>query len=191
MKTPDPDLARYKKDFSDAMSDEILETITKVLEASEDYVTKTACHIDYVSMETVQELDMDYLDSEAMFMNKIIGYGIRSELLHRYYPAYFAIMTQKSLWALYFIGDAADEFTTIEQKTRKGKMRVSHNWQYPYDRFTFIINVLTKKLEKLFSAYECKLDKKLWFGYTNMFLSEINYYHREEIKLLHEWEPTD
>jgi len=191
LKTRDPDLARYKNDFRNADSEDIYNTVNGILEATHEYVKKTASKINYDLVESVHELEMEYLDDKEMFMNKIIGFGIRSELLHRYYPAHFPIMTQKNLWAMYFICDSSNEFITIEQKNRQGIMRVSHNWQYPYDRFTYLMNELAKQFEMWISEYGIKMDPQYRFGYINMFLSAIHEFNKADIKLLHEWVETE
>jgi len=185
LKTYDPDLARYKKDYRGADAEEIFNTVNGILTTTHKYVKES--RVDYSKLESVAGLGLNYLNEEEMFMNKIIGFGIRSELLHRYYPSSFPIMTQKSLWAMYFICDSAKEFITIEQQNRKGIMRVSHNWQYPYDRFTFLMNSLANELSKWLSEYGITLLPEYRFGYVNMFLSKIHDLHKADIKLLHEW----
>jgi hypothetical protein len=144
LKTPDPDLARYKKDYRDANTRDIYNTVNGILNAAHFYNTDVSTSINYSSLANVEDLKMSFLNEDTMFMNKVIGFGIRSEILHRYFPALFPIMTQPSLWAMYFICESNNEFITIEKRTREGKMRVSHNWQYPYDRFSFLMNVISK-----------------------------------------------
>ncbi|MFH6960643.1 toll/interleukin-1 receptor domain-containing protein [Flavobacterium aquidurense] len=189
-KTNNPDLAKYKMHFRDANAGEVFETVNGILTESHQYVVRIADILNYNKIKKQEELMLDYLDHETMFMNKIIGFGIRSELLHRYYPAHFAVMTQKSLWAMYFICDTAKEFITIEQQDRKGLMRASHNWQYPYERFTFLMNELAKEFELWVLKYGIKLKPEYRFGYVNMFLSEIDKFHKKDINLLHEWVQT-
>lgn len=188
--TPDPDLARYKRDFREADAEEIYNTVNGILEASHKYTKETASKLDYKNIDSVNTLKLKYLDSTEMFMNRIIGFGIRSEMLHRYYPAYFPIMTQKSLWAMYFLCNSSKEFTTIEQQNRKGEMRVSHNWQYPYDRFTYLMNELANEIEEWLSQFKIKINPSYRFGYVNMFLSSIHELRREDIRLLHQWIPA-
>ncbi|HEV7780324.1 MAG TPA: TIR domain-containing protein [Chitinophagaceae bacterium] len=185
--TRDPDLARYKKDFREADAEEIYNTVNGILDASHQYAKETASKFNYRNINSTKELKLKYLDKVEMFMNRIIGFGIRSELLHRYYPAHFPVMTQKSLWAMYFLCDSSNEFITIEQKNRQGVMRVSHNWQYPYDRFTFLMNELASELEEWLSQYKIVLDQSFRFGYVNMFLSSIYDLRKPDIALLHEW----
>lgn len=188
LRTRDPDLARYKKDYRDADAEEIYITIQGILNATHQYVEKETGSINYKQLKGIDDLKMQYLNEDVMFMNKIIGYGIRSEILHRYYPSFLPVMTQKSLWAMYFICDSADEFITIEQRNRKGIMRVSHNWQYQYDRFTYLMNVLANQLKQWFDPFGLELKEEFRFGYVNMFLSTIHDSHRSDINLLHTWQ---
>ena len=92
---------------------------------------------------------------------------------------------------MYFICDSSKEFITIEQKNRQGIMRVSHNWQYPYDRFTYLMNELAIQFEHWVSKYKIKIDPVYRFGYINMFLSSIHELNKADIKLLHEWVETE
>ncbi len=191
LKTYDPDLARYKKDYREANSREIYNTVNGILDSTHEYVKNETPLINYKTLKEKEDLRMDYLDEEDMFMNKIIGFGIRSEILHRYFPAYFPIMTQQSLWAIYFICDSADEFITLEQQNRNERIRVSHNWQYPYDRFTFLMNSLVNSLGKWLGEYGLRIKPEYRFGYINIFLSEIHKLHKVDIKMLHAWEPIE
>lgn len=191
LKTPDPDLARYKKDYRDANTQDIFNTVNGILNAAHSYSKEVSKHINYSAVAVVEDLQMAFLNEDTMFMNKVIGFGIRSEILHRYFPALFPIMTQPSLWAMYFICESNNEFITIEKRTREGKMRVSHNWQYPYDRFSFLMNVISNELYDWFRSYGVELETNLRFGYVNMFLSSISDLHKADTKMLHEWVDTN
>lgn len=70
-------------------------------------------------------------------------------------------------------------------------MRVSHNWQYPYDRFSFLMNVISNELFNWFKSYGVELKTNLRFGYVNMFLSSISDLHKADTKMLHEWVDTE
>lgn len=187
LKTPDPDLARYKKDFANVTADEVLETVQHILELTRAYIKQTASSLNYPLVTSIEELDMDFLNKEDMFLNKIIGFGIRSEILHRMFPAHFPIMTQRTLWAMYFLTDRAREFIAIEHKTRSGTMRVSHNWQYDYARFTYYNNYIGNLLQKKLEKFEIQLEPELRFGFVNLFLVELAKLHKSDIKVLHEW----
>lgn len=187
MRTKDPDLARYKKHFSDALPEDIFDTVKNIIDQSNSYVNDETRVINYKDMLKIKDLKMDFLDSEDMFLNQIIGYGIRSEILHRLHPAYFPIMTQRSLWGMYFLTDNEDEFITIEKKNRIGLARVSHNWQYEYARFTYYNNIVANLFLNKLSELKIELKQELWFGYVNLFLREISIDHKADIKALHEW----
>lgn len=191
LKTKDPELARYKRDYRDADAEEIFNTVNGILNMSHDYVSKASTRLDYTKLKKVEDLEMEYLNGEEMFMNRVIGYGIRSEILHRYFPSYFPVMTQKNLWAMYFICESSNEFITIESKVRKDISRVSHNWQYPYDRFTYLMALLWNFLQGWLADYGIKLNPKYRFGYINLFLYEIHNHHLSDIKLLHEWADSE
>ncbi len=187
LKSFEPDLARYKKDFSNVLAEDILSTLTEILQEADSYVNTVAGSLDYKNIIKIEDLKLAFLDEEEMFLNKIIGFGIRSEILHRIYPAHFPIMTQRSLWGMYFLTNNADEFITIEQKIRKGKMRVSHNWQYNYERFTYYNNYLVNTMIEKVKNLSTTLKPEIRFGYINMFLVGIAEKHKNEIRELKEW----
>lgn len=188
LRTKDPDLARYKKDFAEALPADILTTLTTILEDSTNYVKNMVPNIDYDKINTIDELQFDFLDKAELSLKKIIGFGIRSEILHRMYPAFFPVMTQRSLWGMYFLTSLEEEFITIEEKSRREIIRVSHNWTYDYARFTFYNNYVYLLLNnKLENNYNIILNSNIRFGYCNMFLVSIAESHREEIKDIHEW----
>jgi hypothetical protein len=188
LRTPDPDLIRYKRDYGDALPEEILNTLKGILQKTDKYVKKISSDLDYSSVQSPEVLKMDYLDDKDLSLSGVIGFGIRSEILHRYYPAYFPVMTQRTIWGMYFLSALAEEFVTIEQKSAKGIMRVSHNWIYNYQRFTFcnnyIANLLSDRLKK---NYKIDLNPEFRFGYVNLFLVELAKIHKDEIKDLHQW----
>lgn len=188
LRTKDPDLARYKKDFGSAIDEEILETLKSILNSTDQHVNSISKQINYDNIKSIGDLQLEYLEHEEFFMKGIIGFGIRSEILHRKYPEHFPIMTQRSLWGMYFLTSLAPEFITIEEKTRKGIMRVSHNWTYDYARFTFYNNYIYQLLSnKLRQEYNIEMNPELRFGYCNLFLIEISKYHKDDIKELHQW----
>lgn len=189
--TQDPDLARYKKDFRAANPTEIFDTVSNILNGAHQYADAVAPKIDYSKLLNINDLKLGFLDEEHMILNKVIGSSIRSETLHRYYPEHFPIMTQPSLWSMYFICEKNHEFITIEKRVREGKMRVSHNWQYPYARFVFLMNFISILLTEKFAQYGVTLNEKYRFGYVNMFLSQISELHKADSKLLHEWVKTN
>lgn len=192
MSTKDPDLARYKKDFAEVLAEDILETLKIILANSAQYIDQKAAKINYAKLETVNELELDFLNEPELSLKKIIGYGIRSEILHRKYPAHFPVMTQRSLWGMYFLTSLENEFITIEEKKRKEITRVSHNWTYDYARFTYynnyLYNLITNKLK---NDYNIEINPNIRFGYCNMFLTEVANQHKSQIKDLHQWTDFD
>lgn len=192
MRTKDPDLARYKKDFTEALAEDILDTFKIILDDSTNYVQTTAVSINYDKIGTIEDLQFSFIEKPELSLKKIIGFGIRSEILHRNYPAYFPIMTQRSLWGMYFLTSLEKEFITIEEKSRKSVTRVSHNWTYDYARFTFYNNYLYLLLaDRLKRDYDIETKPQYRFGYCNEFLIEIATLHKDGIKDLHQWTDFD
>jgi hypothetical protein len=184
LKTPDPELARYKKEYASVSAAVILESVKTIIERARAYSDRS---INYDAIPNISGLGMEFLNEDEMFLKQVIGFGVRSEILHRMFPAKFPVMTQRTLWAMYFMTDRASEFIKIDHKTRSGTMRVSHNWQYDYARFTFFNNYISNLLQDEMKRFGITLKPELRFGYVNLFLVELAKLFKDDIKVLHEW----
>lgn len=185
--TYDKEMKRYLDHFKATTASDIFVVIKNVLEASDEYIKKLAPNINYNKIREIEQLHLDYLDDESMYLTGVIGLGIRSELLHRLYPANFAIMTRRSLWGMFYLSNEADEFVVDEINNEGTQARTSHNWQYKYDRFVFYNNFLGNLLEIEFKKYKINFKANYRFGYVNMFLNEVHKLHKSTIDTLYSW----
>lgn len=181
-----PELDRYRESFDNATPREIFIHTRAVLDATKIYLKENFPKIDLSKVSDVHDLNLDYLDDEKMFMTGVIGYGIRSELLHRMYPSAFAIMTRRTLWAMFFLTNQ-NEF--IIDENRNGQSRTSHYWNYEYDRFCYYNNFLTNMFDVYLKRYKITIKPELRFGYINLMLVEFSRQYREEINDLYRWKP--
>ena len=182
-----PELARYRESFDNATPKEVYVCVKHILEATKNYVENVFPQISLRSINNIEDLKLDYLDEEDMLLVGVIGLGIRSELLHRMYPAVFPIMTRRSLWGMYFL-TSENEF--IVDENFQGKSRTSHEWNYDYDRFCFYTNFLTNIMETYLKKYKIKMDMTIRFGYLNLMLIAYSAKHKTEIDKLYSWKYT-
>nr|WP_144925372.1 hypothetical protein [Paenibacillus bovis] len=185
LRTPDPDLDLYKSKFQQTTGAQIFNTVREILLETDNYMRNVAEKVNFKRVKTIQDLKLDFLDEENMFLPGIIGLGIRSELLHRIYPSHFAIMTRRSGWAMYYLTDESEEFVIDEEQD--GKARTSFYWEYEYDRFTYLCNFLCNLLEENLNKYNITLNQQKRFGYINLFLNEIFQQNKEKADFLTKW----
>jgi len=185
LRTPDPDLDLYKSKFQQTTGAQIFNTVREILLETDNYMRNVAEKVNFKRVKTIQDLKLDFLDEENMFLPGIIGLGIRSELLHRIHPSHFAIMTRRSGWAMYYLTDESEEFVIDEEQD--GKARTSFYWEYEYDRFTYLCNFLCNLLEENLNKYNITLNQQKRFGYINLFLNEIFQQNKEKADFLTKW----
>lgn len=169
LNTRDPDLENYQKDFANATPKSLYITIKNILSKSYDYVENVK--LSYSNIKSLEDLKLNFLEQDETFLIRVIGLGIRSEILHRMFPNRFVLMTRKSIWAMYFLSNEANEF--VRDEIEEDMLRTTHEWEYDYIRFTYYINFLTNLLDSYLRKYDIILKPELRFGYSNMFLSEI------------------
>lgn len=182
-----PELDRYRESFDNATPKEIYVCVKHILEETKNYIENIFPKISLSSIQNIEDLKLEYLNEDEMLLGGVIGLGIRSELLHRMYPAVFPIMTRRSLWGMYFL-TSENEF--IVDENFQGKSRTSHQWNYDYARFCFYTNFLTNIMETYLKKYKIKMDMTIRFGYLNLMLVEYSAKHKSEIDDLYRWKYT-
>jgi hypothetical protein len=185
LNSTDPDLQTYQSKFHHTTGVEIFNAVREILIASDHYMKHTAGKVNLKRIASIDQLQLDFLDQDEMFLPGIIGLGIRSELLHRLYPSHFAIMTRRSGWAMYYLTQECEEFVIDEEFD--GKHRTSFYWEYEYDRFSFYSNFICNLLEENLSKHGISLNPNLRFGYVNLFLNEIFQKHKDQAEFLSKW----
>lgn len=181
------ELDRYRDSFDNATPREIYLCVKNILEKTKDYVENIFPTKRLSNVQTIEELKLDFLNDDEMLLVGVIGLGIRSELLHRMYPAVFPIMTRRSLWGMFFLTNQ-NEF--IVDENYQGKSRTSHEWNYDYARFCFYTNFLTNIMETYLNKYKIKMDQSIRFGYLNLMLVAYSSKHQAEIDELYRWKYT-
>ncbi|MCB9211523.1 MAG: hypothetical protein H6609_19335 [Ignavibacteriales bacterium] len=181
------ELDRYRDSFENATAKEIYEHVKYILQKAKDYVENVYKTINYKTVQSIDDLKLDFLYDENMLLAGVIGLGIRSELLHRMYPAVFPIMTRRSLWGMFFL---TDESEFVVDETWDGRSRTSHQWEYEYDRFCFYSNFLTNIMEVHLNKYKITIDPVMRYGYLNLMLVEYSRKHQKEADELYRWKYT-
>lgn len=184
LKTPDLELIRYRAAFSNVSGKEIFNAVKKILRETNEYVETYIPQ--YHSINKPEDLKYKFLENEDMLLPGVIGLGIRSEILHRLFPSNFSIMTRRSLWGMYFLADKSEDFIR-EEFGKDDRYRISHDWEYDYERFTYYTNYVSILIENELVKYDLRLKTSLWFGYAARFLNEISGMYTEDINYYLEW----
>lgn len=185
LKTPDPDLDQYKAAFEMAAATDVHSTVKTILESAEHYIHNVAPTIDFHQVTSSQQLQLALLDEKDTLLTGVIGYGIRSEILHRLCPAYFAMMTRRNVWGMYFLSEKTEEFIVQDQEPRK--WRVQPNWDYDYARFTYYSNFVMNMIEASLLELDIAVRPEFRFGYVSQFLAAIYQDNKDEIGGLTRW----
>lgn len=184
LKTPDEELIRYKAAYASTPPKLIFDTVKKILTRAKNYHEKMK--IDYSNIKKVKDLKLQSINDPELLLPGVVGLGIRSEILYRLYPSNFSIMTRKSIWGMYFLVGENIDFIKFE-KNRDNEYRISHDWEYDYERFTYLCNIIANLLEIELKNYKVSMKPMYRFAYVGYFLNIISKNNEELIDSLISW----
>lgn len=177
----------YRRDFNRTASEDLLETVTNIIEFALDY-KKDMDSNQQSLMETPEALGVSILDEEGYGTSGVIGGGIRSNFLYHLAPNLFPNRSQSAIWACYFLTDRKDygfvdysEFLMVDATQGKGTQQ---NYFYPYDLFTWYGLQISLRLKKLCEPLDYQLNDYYRYVYLDAFLGHIAQTHQEDINIL-------
>jgi len=185
---PNPEMVKYKVSYSNISPFELFNSYKHIFTKTENYIETIAQNINFDEITKVEDLCQDFFNEEDMILPGVIGFGIRSEFLHKAFPEYLSLMTRRSHWCMYFI-TGSEEFIMQEKGFGKytGKFRYSNQYTYEYPRFNFYCNIIFKNIEQYLLKYGIELKKELRFSYVNKFISESFKQKEDLFNMMHEW----
>lgn len=175
----DNDLWWFKDSYQKMESFKIKDAVKNIIEAAERYRDKLPTAVTKNNITKPEALGFELLSPDKTLLPGAIGKGIRSEILHKLMPQYFALMTRRSIWALFFLSDEAQEF--VVDQTVDNKSKTVHNWDYLYERFTYFNHIVFELIQESLGKQKIKLLPELKYGYTNLFFVDIFKSHRHDI----------
>jgi hypothetical protein len=176
----DNELWLFKHHYQEMASFKVKETVGNIIRAMKDYTGILPASVKSGTIKKIESLGLGILRSDQTLLSGVIGKGIRSEILHKLEPAYFPLMTRRSIWALFFFSDQAEEF--IVDQTKDGKFRTVHNWDYRYDYFTYYNHIIFELMKKGLAKHKIILQPEFKYGYVNLFLVDIFKSHARDIE---------
>lgn len=189
LRSPDPELARYKLAYYNTSGVEIFNTYKNIVNEVEDYIKDEFNDIDLLEIRSVDDLKQDFFHRESMHLTGVIGFGIRSEFLHKHYPHIFSLMTRRSHWGMYFL-TSAEEFIQMEKGYGKhsGEFRFVNQYSYDYPRFNFYSLYISHVIfDYVHGKTNIKLNEELRMAYANYFISNIFAMNKPTYQLYNEW----
>lgn len=187
--TPDPELKRYQDAYNNMPGEDMFKKFKEIVLRAEKYFVEIGTSLDYYTVKSVEDLQQDFFNDEEMFLKGVIGLGIRSEFLLKFFPATFTLMTRRSHWAMYILTNS-EEFI-LQQKgygKYRGKIRYVNQFQYDYPRFSFYNIIVLEKLIEYCQKFDVSIDEKYRFGYINLLLSDIHEFKKDAVEELKKWE---
>lgn len=187
LRSREEELVRYKAAFKRAKPGDIYRIISNILRFAVEYKKETWSTVGAETVTTIEELGLDGIYEDDLILPGVIGLGIRSEILHRKFPAVFPIMTRRSQWGMHFLSGNAMEFLRYEYDNYNEETRVVNQFEYDYARFTFYTNYLSVLLKHKLSSLQIPWNEDIRFGYANLFISHVFELNKGKYKELHDW----
>lgn len=183
LNSPSEAMDGYRRDFY-RTSGETMLTVTKAIVTFGKRFVRTFQATHYLA-GFPGDLGVAELDKPDYSAPSMLGGGVRSHFLYQLYPHIFPNRSQNAVWALYFLSNRKDfglsdgsEFLMIEETGTQ------QNYYYPYELFTYYVNLTFKELDQRCIALPYAIDSAHRYVCVNRFFDHIADEHRPDINLL-------
>ena len=177
LKSKRKELDKFKIDFKDASSSELLEVVKNIVKLANEIMVKNVKVIDNEALD-----DYVHFDEEPCRQQGVIGGNIRTLFIHKMDPSKFPYRSASALWALYFLSgcesfgcEEGSEFVIFDE----AKGTATENYWYPYVLFVIyayeIYNWISQKIE---------IPSKYKYVIVEDFLSFVANEHKKDIGVL-------
>ena len=178
-------LDKYRRDFSTAKPDDLLNVVTNLYDFVIEYTEKNKSN-SFENITDYRELNLELLDTEEYTVYGVIGGGIKSMLLYKMNPELFSYRSREAIWALWYLTNKEildctmdSEFIMIDTD----KVTTQQNYFYPYCLFSYyalnILNLLNEKAKE----NGVVIPAKYRYVIVDAFMSFVARMHQEEIDL--------
>lgn len=180
------ELGKYKREFSICNPNDLLIVCENLSNFAYNYVIEFE-NDEYNSYKSLEDLQLEDLDTHDYTVFGVIGGGIKSLFLQKLQPSFFAHRSKEAIWALWYLTNKKtfdcsqdSEFLMIDVE----KSKTNQNYFYPYELFGFYAYNIYLLLEEKFNQYEVHLDANYRYVIVNVFLNSIAIKHANEIQFL-------
>ena len=177
------ELKKYKMDFNQAAPKLLLTVVENICKFADEYKKNYNSSI-YESAKSFEDLKMEVLDTESCTAYKVIGGGIKTQMLYKVYPGMFPYRSRDAIWAFWYLSgketldcEMSSEFLMIDTKNSVTR----HNYFYPYRLFSWYAFVIYKFLKNEAVKYGVEIDVNYRYVIVDKFLQFVADEHRDEI----------
>lgn len=177
--TKQKELDRYRTDFRRTDPKDLHMVISNLAWFGREYA-KEYRRPKFLKVNTLDELSFDELDTDDYTVYKVIGGGIKSNLLYKLYPHIFPYRSQDAIWAMWFLVDQEDfgcrqssEFLMIDVD----KTTTRQNYYYPYALFALYALKLSRQLAEAWAEAGAPFPEEHRFVLLHDFLSFVASQH--------------
>jgi hypothetical protein len=172
----------WQAKFQGRNAADLLDVFTNLYNAAVDYAS--SCDREaYASAPSREALGLDEFDeADELFLEGVVGNGIRSYVLYHLHPDLFPICARQALFALFFLSGKGhfhlpsemSEFLMVDDSGPTAQiLTLEHNYWYPYSLLTWYRLELYRLMESRCSTLNVKLDPKWRYVYTSAFVEFI------------------
>jgi hypothetical protein len=177
--TRQKELDRYRMDFRHTDPQDLHTVISNLALFGREYA-EAYRRPKFLKINTLSDLDFDPLDTDDYTVYKVIGGGIKSNLLYKLYPHIFPYRSQDAIWAMWFLVGQDDlgcrqssEFLMIDVD----KSTTRQNYYYPYALFALYALKLSRKLAEAWEQAGATFPEEHRFVVLHDFLSFVANQH--------------
>lgn len=180
-------LDKYRRDFNLSDANNLLSVVTNLYKFAINYISNVYNSDNYDSINTYSNILFSELDTESCTVYGVIGGGIKSHMLYKFYPSVFPNRGRMAIWAMWYLTDkkAIDckmdsEFLMIDTKS----CVTQQNYFYPYELFAFYAHQIFQLLNTEAQKLKVPIDLKYRYVIVDSFLSFISESHISDINTL-------
>lgn len=184
MRSKTKEMGKYRHDFSIANPNELLEVIKRLCAFGTEYSNSFDSWEEYEQISDYEELGMGCMDTEEYTVYKVIGGGIKSHIMYKVHPEFFANRSRGAIWALWYLTEKAamdcsmdSEFIMINCE----KNITQQNYFYPYELFSYYAFRIYKLLKAKAEGLDVYIDPEYRYVIVDKFLQFVADEHEEEI----------
>lgn len=177
-------LDKYRAKFKSADPAALLQVVERIAAFARRYAQSVYRADVHESATSPDQLGLDELGGEEYSVYGVIGDGIRSHFLYKFFPEAFSNRSQDALWALWYLtgkhhfGCKQDsEFLMIDVK----KSITQQNYFYPYDLFTVYALEIWRLINAELKKSRIPFGREYRYVAVDLFLSYIAAQHEKEI----------
>jgi hypothetical protein len=149
----------------------------------------------YHKLDTSEAFDLGPLDDdETMYIENVVGMGIKSIIIHHLDPERLPPRSQSGLYGLYFLS-GRDPFCLPSQSSEflmvndinlvsDGSMVMDQNYWYPYGLFSLYALRTYKWIGRQVSSIGLRLDSSARYVYVERFFQAVCAQHAADLKTM-------